>query len=171
MDRKWLELYEALGYRAPTRAAASVEEAPRLALGARVFESMAPSPTSGGADELPPLGPEALYALRDAFMREPEDVLRWAEEGLGAKVTVSAFMDALQEVDLLLKSPEQALDRARSADLRAKTAEMLPPDFTFPLRTEEIPIHPASTRFEPLADLRGWLLFCGPSWLKWDTVK
>ncbi|MBJ6766091.1 hypothetical protein JGU66_35505 [Myxococcaceae bacterium JPH2] len=173
MDDKRRELLEALGYREPVKTAAPTvapPEAGRLAMSTRLDAPPPEPPALEGDAELPLLSAEELDALRAAFMEEPENVLGEAAVGLGTRVTVSAFVDALQEVDLWLRSPEQGLHRLKAETLRVKTATMLPPDFTFPQRTAEIPIHPERTRFEPLADLRGWLMFCGSAWLKRGTV-
>ncbi|WIG93940.1 hypothetical protein [Myxococcus sp. SDU36] len=150
MDRKRMEFYTALGYRAPSAAAA--------ALG-----------TSGAASadglELPPLGLDELGALRERFLREPEEVLGLIRHDLGAPVSEGALVHVLQELEQSLREPEAALQALRQPAFQARASVALPPDFTFPLMTKEIPIDPARTRFEPVADLRGWLLFSGRAWL------
>ncbi|RKH54527.1 hypothetical protein [Corallococcus aberystwythensis] len=149
MESRWNPLYESLGYRPPATGRATPEAPP-------------PEDT-----DLPLLGPEELEALKSAFLREPEDVLRWTESGLGAKVTVGAFVEALRELELLFTDPGQFQDQLDATERHARQGTGgLPADFTFPLRTEEIPIDPTRTRFEPQSDLRGWLLFSGPVWLE-----
>ncbi|RKG95456.1 hypothetical protein D7V97_37155 [Corallococcus sp. CA053C] len=151
MEGRWKQLYESLGYRPP----ASAQPAPSEAV-----------PAVPDTD-LPVLGPEELEALRAAFLKEPEDVLRWTETGLGARVTVGAFVEVLQELELLFTDPGQLQERLDATERHARRGTGgLPADFTFPLMTEEIPIDPTRTRFEPRSDLRGWLLFSGPLWLE-----
>ncbi|MBN9681595.1 MULTISPECIES: hypothetical protein [unclassified Corallococcus] len=150
MESRWNPLYESLGYRPPARSGRSV-----------------PSEAPPEDTDLPLLGPEELEALKSAFLREPEDVLRWTESGLGARVTVGAFVEALRELELLFTDPGQLQEQLDATERHARQGSGgLPADFTFPLRTEEIPIDPTRTRFEPQADLRGWLLFSGPVWLE-----
>ncbi|MBN8230327.1 hypothetical protein JYK02_22695 [Corallococcus macrosporus] len=149
MESRWNPLYESLGYRPPATGRAAPEAPP-------------PEDT-----DLPLLGPEELEALKSAFLREPEDVLRWTESGLGARVTVGAFVEVLRELELLFTDPGQFQERLDATERHARQGTGgLPVDFTFPLKTEEIPIDPTRTRFEPQADLRGWLLFSGPVWLE-----
>ncbi|RKG57007.1 hypothetical protein D7X30_19830 [Corallococcus sp. AB011P] len=150
MESRWNPLYESLGYRPPASGRAVPAEAPP------------PEDT-----DLPLLGPEELEALKSAFLREPEDVLRWTESGLGARVTVGAFVEAMRELELLFTDPGQLQEQLDATERHARQGTGgLPADFTFPLRTEEIPIDPTRTRFEPQSDLRGWLLFSGPVWLE-----
>ncbi|MBN8470925.1 hypothetical protein JYJ95_30830 [Corallococcus exiguus] len=150
MESRWNPLYESLGYCPPASG--------------RAVPAGAPPPED---TDLPLLGPEELEALKTAFLREPEDVLRWTENGLGARVTVGAFVEALRELELLFTDPGQLQEQLDATERHARQGTGgLPADFTFPLRTEEIPIDPTRTRFEPQADLRGWLLFSGPVWLE-----
>ncbi|CAM4489783.1 hypothetical protein [Corallococcus exiguus] len=150
MESRWNPLYESLGYCPPASG--------------RAVPAGAPPPED---TDLPLLGPEELEALKTAFLREPEDVLRWTESGLGARVTVGAFVEALRELELLFTDPGQLQEQLDATERHARQGTGgLPADFTFPLRTEEIPIDPTRTRFEPQADLRGWLLFSGPVWLE-----
>ncbi|NRD61298.1 hypothetical protein HRD49_06000 [Corallococcus exiguus] len=150
MESRWNPLYEALGYCPPASG--------------RAVPAGAPPPED---TDLPLLGPEELEALKTAFLREPEDVLRWTESGLGARVTVGAFVESLRELELLFTDPGQLQEQLDATERHARQGTGgLPADFTFPLRTEEIPIDPTRTRFEPQADLRGWLLFSGPVWLE-----
>ncbi|RKH93987.1 hypothetical protein [Corallococcus sp. AB038B] len=150
MESRWNPLYESLGYCPPASG--------------RAVPAGAPPPED---TDLPLLGPEELEALKTAFLREPEDVLRWTESGLGARVTVGAFVEALRELELLFTDPGQLQEQLAATERHARQGTGgLPADFTFPLRTEEIPIDPTRTRFEPQADLRGWLLFSGPVWLE-----
>jgi hypothetical protein len=162
MDGRWTQLYESLGYRPPETGKA-VPASPGL----QAAEAAPASEDTEADTDLPVLGPEELEALKSAFLREPEDVLGWTETGLGARVTVGAFVEALQELELLFTDPGQLQERLDATERQARrSVGGLPGDFTFPLRTEAIPIDPARTRFEPQADLRGWLLFSGPVWLE-----
>jgi len=151
-----MELYAALGYLAPSTPSARVGH---VRVGAEQADAGAE------ALELPPLGLEDLSALRERFMHEPEAVLALIRQGLGAPVSEGAFVHVLQELEQLLREPEAALQTLQQPALRAGAAVWLPPDFRFPLMTHEIPIDPARTKFEPIADLRGWLLFSGKAWL------
>ncbi len=146
MDSKRMELYTALGYRAP------------------------PSGPEEGKGELPPLGPEELASLRERFLAEPEEVLRLAAESLGTPVSGMGFARVLQEAEHALQSPEEALQALRTPAFQARASVALPPDFRFPLMTPEIPIDPARTKFEPVADLLGWLLLSGRAWLRGGAV-
>ncbi|MCY1040957.1 hypothetical protein OV208_06480 [Corallococcus sp. bb12-1] len=162
MEGRWKQLYESLGYRPP----ATAKVTPPANEVAKTHELQAEVPPATDTD-LPVLGPEELEALRAAFLREPEDVLRWTETGLGARVTVGAFVEALRELELLFTDPGQLQERLDATERQVRQgAGGLPSDFTFPLKTEEIPIDPTRTRFEPRSDLRGWLLFNGPVWLE-----
>ncbi|TSC23230.1 hypothetical protein [Corallococcus sp. Z5C101001] len=162
MEGRWNPLYESLGYRPPAGAKAAPPANEAEAPAKRRADSVPLVDT-----DLPILGPEELEALKAAFLREPEDVLRWTESGLGARVTVGAFVEVLHELELLFTDPGQLEERLDAAGRHGRQgAGGLPADFTFPLRTEEIPIDPTRTRFEPGADLRGWLLFGGPVWLE-----
>lgn len=147
MDRKRMELYTALGYRAPRAGHAD------------------------GDGELPPLGLEELESLRERFMREPEEVLRLAEASLGTPVSGMGFARVLQEAEHALRAPEEALQSLRTPAFHARASVALPPGFRFPLMTAEIPIDPARTKFEPVADLLGWLLFTGKAWLRGSAVS
>ncbi|MCP3137315.1 hypothetical protein [Pyxidicoccus xibeiensis] len=155
MDRKRMELYAALGYRAPkaSRTGRAVDD------------------VQAEAEELPPLGPDELESLRERFLSEPEEVLRQVHEGLGAPVSEMDFARGLQEVEHALREPEQALQALRQPAHGVKASVLLPPDFRFPLMTKEIPIDPSRTKFEPVADLRGWLLFSGRAWLRGAMVR
>ncbi|AEI63847.1 hypothetical protein [Corallococcus macrosporus] len=155
MDRKRMEYYAALGYRAPS--------ATRLSTGASV---QAPNgDASADALELPPLGLEDLGALRERFLRAPDEVLTRVRDGVGGPVSEGALVHALQDLEQALREPEAALHAMRQPPFQARASVSLPPDFAFPLMTREIPIDPVRTRFEPVADLRGWLLFSGRAWL------
>ncbi|HZI10312.1 MAG TPA: hypothetical protein VE153_07930, partial [Myxococcus sp.] len=123
-----------------------------------------------GDGELPPLGLEELESLRERFMREPEEVLRLAEASLGTAVSGMGFARVLQEAEHALRAPEEALQSLRAPAFHARASVALPPDFRFPLMTAEIPIDPARTKFEPVADLLGWLLFTGKAWLRGGAV-
>ncbi|RKH20408.1 hypothetical protein D7Y13_35770 [Corallococcus praedator] len=162
MEGRWKQLYESLGYRPP----ASVKVTPSANESTTTHALQTEAPLAADTD-LPVLGPEELEALRAAFLREPEDVLRWTETGLGARVTVGAFVEVLRELELLFTDPGQLQERLDATERQVRQGTGgLPPDFTFPLKTEEIPIDPTRTRFEPRSDLRGWLLFSGPVWLE-----
>ncbi|QSQ28486.1 hypothetical protein JY651_41885 [Pyxidicoccus parkwayensis] len=154
MDSKRMELYTALGYRAPKAARLGRTE----------------SQLEVEAQELAPLGPEELGALRARFLSEPDEVLYLARESLGAPISELDFARVLQEAEQALRAPEAALEALRHPPFQAKASVRLPPDFRFPLMTAEIPIDPSSTKFEPVADLRGWLLFTGKAWLRGTTV-
>ncbi|AKQ70265.1 hypothetical protein A176_007177 [Myxococcus hansupus] len=157
MDRKRMEFYAALGYRAPTVANAET--------GYSSTKPVPPQPASPEAWELSPLGLEEMSALRERFLREPDAVMALVREGLGAPVSESTFVHVLQDVEQALREPEAALQALRQPAFRARASASLPPDFRFPLMTPEIPIDPSRTKFEPVADLRGWLLFSGKAWL------
>jgi hypothetical protein len=159
MDRKRMELYTALGYRAPTasRLGRSPVSQPEAEAGAE-------------AQELSPLEPEELDALRARFLSEPDEVLHLARASLGAPISELDFARVLQEAEQALRDPEAALQALRHPPFQAKASVRLPPDFRFPLMTDEIPIDPSRTKFEPVADLRGWLLFTGKAWLRGATV-
>jgi hypothetical protein len=168
MDRKRMEFYAALGYRAPTASRLGRKGAQaRPAVGQ---EGRAGDAADAEAHELPPLGPEEVDALRARFLNEPEEVLSQARESLGAPVSELDFARVLQEVEQALRAPEEALYALRNPPFQAKASVLLPPDFRFPLMTGEIPVDPARTKFEPVADLRGWLLFSGKAWLRGATV-
>ncbi len=137
-----MEFYVALGYRPPSASGASPDDC-----------------------ELSPLGLEDVSALRERFLGEPEGVLERVREALGAPVSEGAFVHALQDLEQCLREPEAALHALRQPVFRARASASLPPDFRFPLMTPEIPIDPSRTKFEPVADLRGWLLFSGKAWL------
>ena len=170
MDRKRMEFFAALGYRAPTASRLGRAVGPARARTDVVLEGVGGDAPDAEASELPPLGPEELDALRTRFLSEPEEVLHLAKESLGAPVSELDFARVLQEVDHALRAPEEALQALRHPPFRARASVVLPPDFRFPLMTPEIPIDPARTKFEPAADLRGWLLFTGKAWLRGATV-
>ncbi len=165
-----MELFAALGYRAPTAARRGRTVGPSPARPAVGVEATNGDVAVAEAQELPPLGPDELDALRARFLSEPDEVLHLARESLGAPVSELDFARVLQEVEHALRAPEEALQALRQPPLRAKASVLLPPDFRFPLMTSEIPIDPARTKFEPVADLRGWLLFTGKAWLRGATV-
>lgn len=150
-----MEYFAALGYRAPS--------ADRLSKGAPVHAA------HGGANadawELPPLSLDDLSALRERFLQSPDEVLSLIRDGLGTPISEGALVHALQDLEQALREPEAALQSMRQPAFQARASVSLPPDFAFPLMTNEIPIDPARTRFEPVADLRGWLLFSGRAWL------
>ena len=152
-----MEFYAALGYRAPT---VSNSETGYAGTSHEPHQS-----ASTDAWELPPLGLEDVSALRERFLREPETVLELVRDGLGTPVSEGAFVHVLQDVEQSLREPEAALQALRQPAFRARASVSLPPDFRFPLMTPEIPIDPSRTKFEPVADLRGWLLFSGKAWL------
>lgn len=154
MDRKRMELYTALGYRAPK---ASRPGGP----GAQ---------PDAEAHELSPLEPDELEVLRARFLSEPDEVLHLARQSLGAPISELDFARVLQETEQALREPEAALHALKHPPFQAKASVRLPPDFRFPLMTDEIPIDPSRTKFEPGADLRGWLLFTGKAWLRGATV-
>ena len=162
MDRKRMEFYAALGYRAPTASR----------LGRTVPQSRTAPDAEGTAEtqELSPLEPEELEALRARFLSEPDEVMHLARQSLGAPISELDFARVLQEAEQALRDPEAALQALRHPPFQAKASVGLPPDFRFPLMTDEIPIDPARTKFEPGADLRGWLLFTGKAWLRGATV-
>lgn len=166
-----MELYAALGYRAPRASRLGHPVAPEQSLPAMGPDGPQADAVEAEADELPPLGPDALESLRARFLREPEDVLRQARESLGASVSEMDFVRVLQEVEHALREPEEALQALRRPAVGAKASVLLPPDFRFPLMTREIPIDPSRTKFEPVADLRGWLLFSGRAWLRGAMVR
>jgi hypothetical protein len=159
MDRKRMELFAALGYRAPTGRR-----------GAQAKDVTASAQAEAEAHELSPLGPEEAEALRARFQDEPDALLSLARDSLGAPVSELDFARGLHEVEQALRAPEEALHALRNPPFQAKASVLLPPDFRFPLMTAEIPIDPARTKFEPVADLRGWLLFTGKAWLRGATV-
>lgn len=165
-----MELLAALGYRAPAASRRGRAGGPARARSEVVLEGVGGDALDAEAQELPPLEPDALEALRARFLSEPAEVLRLARQSLGAAVSELDFARVLQEVEHMLRAPEEALQALRESPFRARASVVLPPDFRFPLMTSEIPIDPARTRFEPVADLRGWLLFTGKAWLRGATV-
>ncbi|NMO20470.1 hypothetical protein HPC49_24455 [Pyxidicoccus fallax] len=168
MDSKRMELFAALGYRPPAASRRGRAVGPS---GAVVLEGVSGEVVDAEAPELPPLEPEELEALRTRFLSEPDEVLHLARESLGAPVSELDFARVLQEVEQALRAPEEALQALRHPPFRAKASVQLPPDFRFPLMTHEIPIDPTRTKFEPVADLRGWLLFMGKAWLRGASVS
>uniref|UniRef100_UPI001BC84A1F hypothetical protein n=2 Tax=Pseudomonadati TaxID=3379134 RepID=UPI001BC84A1F len=84
MDRKRMEFYTALGYRAPSAA---------------VTAQTTSGVASADVSELPPLGPDDLGALRERFLREPEEVLSLIRQDLGAPVSEGALVHVLQELE------------------------------------------------------------------------
>ena len=165
-----MELFAALGYRAPTASRRGRTVGPARERTAVVLEGVSGDAAGLEAQELPPLEPETLDALRARFLSEPDEVLHLARESMGAPVSELDFARVLQEVEQALRAPEEALQALRQPPFRAKASVELPPDFRFPLMTNEIPIDPSRTKFEPVADLRGWLLFTGKAWLRGASV-
>ncbi len=162
MNEKLIELYKRFGY----------EEAPAT----RELSFAAPT---GGADveEVPPLGPETLEQLKQEIEANPEAILLLARDAWDEDITEEDLLEAIEEVEAALSSPETFLAKMDAAtehenavafSVRAVKREnhLLPPDFSFPGMTSEIPIDPTIKKFETRGDAAGWTFFAGPYWLR-----
>jgi hypothetical protein len=172
MDAQQAVLYRKLGYQGPM--AVNDEEA------AVPFTAPGHLPTSGPtgeAAELPLLELSDVQQLRAHLDADPEAVLAWARGAWDAELTEAQLRATVEEAQAALKSPAsfgRALDAAAaheaavafSVGVPSGAVHLVPPCFTFPGMTDDIPIDPSIKKFETQRDATGWLLFAGANWLR-----
>jgi hypothetical protein len=172
MDAQQALLYRKLGYQGPM--AVNDDEA---ALSFAAPGHPGTSGPTGEAAELPLLELSDVQQLRAHLDADPEAVLAWARAAWDAELTEAQLRAAVEEAQAALKSPDsfsRALDAAAaheaavafSVGATGGTVHLVPPGFTFPGMTDDIPIDPSIRKFETQRDATGWLLFAGANWLR-----
>jgi hypothetical protein len=114
------------------------------------------------SDDIPPLDRQGVEALALAFAENPQGVLARAQAIWDASLTEDGLREAIIEAQVALRAPRETINARKAAEAQWFSANTLPDNFTFPLRTSEITINPASRKFETVGDAVGWALFCGP---------
>lgn len=159
MHTKQIELYRKLGYKESFSVSARGATKDRF-----------------NVAELPPLGPDELEKLKERLNADPEAVLARARRVWDSELTEDQLRTAIEEAQTALKSPDtfirmlEAQEAHETAVAFAVGAQrrgnhLLPPEFSFPGMTDDIPIDPTLRKFETQGDLAGWVLLAGPLWI------
>jgi hypothetical protein len=178
MNAQQVELYRTLGYKGPLPVTDSAEALSSAAPGsAAAPRHLEPAERVRDVAELPPLDLDELQHLQAQLDADPEAVLTWARGAWDAELTEEQFRAAIAEAQTALKSPasfrramEAAADHETSVAFSLGAprggVHLVPPGFSFPGMTDDIPIDPSIKKFETQRDATGWLLFAGAHWLR-----
>ncbi|MCP4396901.1 MAG: hypothetical protein GY801_06335 [bacterium] len=122
---------------------------------------------------MPPLGPETLEQLQQKLDSDPETILAWAQDAWDEDISEEELRNILEEVEKALRFPETFLKKldadeqyetevAFSFGAERRGVHLVPPGFSFPGMTDEIPIDSTTRKFETWADGHRWVIFAGP---------
>jgi hypothetical protein len=119
--------------------------------------------SSRPADAYPAaFGLEQVEELLAALERDPQGVLERARQAWDADLTEDQLRQSLVDAQVAFRAPKEATQALRAAKAQWFAGNRLPDTFTFPLRTDAIPIEPSRWRFETVRDVLGWIALCGP---------
>jgi hypothetical protein len=178
MDAQQMELYRKLGYKGhlpitDTEEALSFA-APGSAAAPRHMEA---AERARDVAELPLLELDDLQQLKAQLDTDPEAVLTWARGAWDAEFTEEQLRATIEDAQAALRSPDsfsRVMDAATAHEVAFAISvgaprgavHLVPPGFTFPGMTDDIPIDPSIKKFETQRDRTGWLLFAGVDWLR-----
>lgn len=160
MDPKLVELYRELGFAGPLPQAGASDVKP-LALEAAAAAALALEPQA----ELPPTDVATIGELKNALHDEVEGAALLEIVGRTVKTPLSrpGLGAALEHVESMLRSPHEATARIR--EMRAVARATAPPTVDVP-RLPGVHVDPDDHSFETFGDLDGWIVNCGPYWLR-----
>ncbi|APR80862.1 Hypothetical protein A7982_06209 [Minicystis rosea] len=122
-------------------------------------------------DDLMALDLAGAKALERALDEAREPTLQRARRGIDPKLTEQTLRHGIREARAMLEAPREALRLIDAKRILGLSSERLPPGFTFPgIDLEHICINPGDTKFEPIADLGGWIIHTGVRYLEFQVV-
>jgi hypothetical protein len=147
-------LFRRLGYTGPS---------PTVARGAN--EGLVAGVGGGSGAEPAPLDLLGVEVLKEGLRANPEEVLARARKIWDQDLTREELESALDGAERLLIAPDLGIKQLDANEGLARKATPLPPEFFEEWYDKEIPIDPASTKFETKADAINWVIFGGPALL------
>jgi hypothetical protein len=128
----------------------------------RLFRSLGHD-AAAEAEDPPPLSADLLDEIEDRLEHDRTATLERLRSAWDPEISERQLRFVLARARLALEQPEAFMEGAAVREAIAEAAG-LPPDFTFPGMTPEIPIQPGNHKFEEFGDALGWLLFgAGPA--------